>query len=66
MNITGESFDYGPNRFLPRNDPTSWPPISTTAASTALGARPRRCSGTCASRAAASAWSVRPNPWSRR
>lgn len=22
MNITGESFDYGPYRFLPRNDPT--------------------------------------------
>src|SRR5260370_30226767 len=21
MNITGESFDYGPYRFLPRNDP---------------------------------------------
>jgi uncharacterized protein YdiU (UPF0061 family) len=34
MNLTGESFDYGPYRFLPHNDPNFTAPISTTPAST--------------------------------
>jgi hypothetical protein len=33
INVTGESFDYGPWRFLPRYDPASPPPISTRPAS---------------------------------
>ena len=40
MNITGESFDYGPWRFLPTYDPASPPPISTTRASTPSAASP--------------------------
>ena len=32
MNVTGESFDYGPYRFLPVLDPTSSPPTSTRPA----------------------------------
>ena len=42
LNITGESFDYGPWRFLPASIPASPRPISTRPASTRSAARPRR------------------------
>ena len=38
--ITGESFDYGPWRFLDRFDPASPPPTSTRPASTAFARQP--------------------------
>jgi hypothetical protein len=40
MVITGESFDYGPYRFLPRNDPASPPPISTRTGLYSFGRQP--------------------------
>ena len=40
MNITGESFDYGPWRFLPTSTRPSPPPTSTRPASTAFGRQP--------------------------
>ena len=49
INITGESFDYGPWRFLPVYDPASPPPISTRPAFTPSAASPKRRSGTSSS-----------------
>lgn len=42
INLTGESFDYGPWRFLPSFDPASPPPISTIQAYMPMAASPRR------------------------
>jgi hypothetical protein len=53
INITGESFDYGPWRFTPEWDPASPPPISTMPASTPSAASPRRSTGTWPSSPAA-------------
>ena len=49
MNITGESFDYGPYRFLPRNDPNFTAAYFDQAGLYVSAASRRRCSGTCAS-----------------
>ena len=55
INVTGESFDYGPWRFTPFGTPTSPPPISTITASTPSAASPRRSTGTSPSSPAACA-----------
>jgi uncharacterized protein YdiU (UPF0061 family) len=47
MVVTGESFDYGPWRFLPRNDPNFTAAYFDHSGSTASAASRRRCSGTC-------------------
>ena len=53
MNITGESFDYGPYRFLPKNDPNFTRRLFRPfGASTASAASQKRCSGTCSKLAA--------------
>jgi serine/tyrosine/threonine adenylyltransferase len=47
INVTGESFDYGPWRFAPdAGTPPSPRPISITPASTPSAASPRRSTGT--------------------
>jgi uncharacterized protein YdiU (UPF0061 family) len=46
INVTGESFDYGPWRFLPVLEPDSPPPTSMKAGSMLTAASPMRCSGT--------------------
>ena len=51
MNLTGESFDYGPYRFLPRNDPNFTAAyFDENGLGILFGAMPAggRCSGTCA------------------
>jgi uncharacterized protein YdiU (UPF0061 family) len=45
MNITGESFDYGPWRWLPRWDADLPPPISTMRDAIALASKPKRSGG---------------------
>jgi hypothetical protein len=49
INISGESFDYGPGGSHRLSIPDLPPPISTREASTALGGKPRRFIGTSSS-----------------
>ena len=46
INITGESFDYGPWRFCPPTIPASLRPISTIPASMPMAGSRQRCCGT--------------------
>ena len=65
INVTGESFDYGPWRFTPEWDAASPRPISTITASTRSAASPRRSTGTWRSSPAAWRWSPRRRRWPR-
>ncbi|GAB5455335.1 MAG: hypothetical protein Hens2KO_15640 [Henriciella sp.] len=60
FNITGETFDFGPWRFLPKATRTLRPLISISRGYTGLGGSPRRAFGLCSNWAARCRWSQTP------